>query len=104
MADPAREKQVVDAVPTDLFIGGDWRPATTGKALPVEDPSTSDVLAEVADGNASDALAALEAAAAAQQAWATTPPKDRGEILRKTYEQLNRRADELALLMTLELG
>src|SRR5437899_1678526 len=104
MPDPAREKQVVDAVPTDLFIGGKWRPAVTGGTLAVEDPSTGDVLTEVADGSAEDALAALDAASQVQQSWARTPPRERGEILRRAFEALTVRADELALLMTLEMG
>src|SRR3989440_3391207 len=104
MADPAREKQVVDAVPTELFIGGKWRPPAAGKTLPVEDPSTGDVLTEIADGDAGDALAALDAAATTQESWARTPPRERGEILRRAYEALTNRTDELALLMTLEMG
>jgi succinate-semialdehyde dehydrogenase/glutarate-semialdehyde dehydrogenase len=98
------EAKVLAEVPRQLFIGGQWRPAGGGKTLAVEDPATREVLVEVADGDASDARAALDAAVDAQPGWAATPPRERGEILRRTYEGLMERADELALLMTLEMG
>ncbi len=99
-----REHGAVDAVHKDLFIGGAWRPARGGRTFPVYDPSTSKVLCEVADAEAGDAVAALDAAVAAQQSWAAHPPRERGEILRRGYELLMARQDELALLMTLEMG
>ncbi len=98
------EQAVLDAVPKDLFIGGEWRPAASGKTFPVEDPATGEPLCEVADGDGTDALAALDSAVNAQEAWAARPPRERGEILRRTYELLTERADDLALLMTLEMG
>src|SRR6516164_9337751 len=98
------EAKVLDGVPRQLFIGGEWRSAGGGKTLPVEDPATGEVLVEVADGDATDARAALDAAVDAQAGWAATPPRDRGEILRRTYEELMERADELALLMTMAMG
>jgi succinate-semialdehyde dehydrogenase/glutarate-semialdehyde dehydrogenase len=98
------EQAVLDRVRKDLYIGGQWRPASEGKTLAVEDPSTGMTLAEVADATPEDALAALAAAADAQAAWAATAPRKRGEILRRAYELLLERADELALVMTLEMG
>jgi succinate-semialdehyde dehydrogenase/glutarate-semialdehyde dehydrogenase len=100
----SQEQDVVAAVPKDLFIGGEWREATGGGTLPVEDPSTGEALCQVADATPEDARAALDAAVAAQAAWAATPPRERGEILRRAWEQLVERTDELALLMTLEMG
>lgn len=100
----AQEQTVVDAVPKGLFIGGAWRDATGGGTLAVEDPSTGAELAQVADATADDALAALGAAHDARAEMAAVPPRERGEILRRTYEELVARADELALLMTLEMG
>ena len=98
------EKSVVDNVNKKLFIGGQWRDAEGGKTLDVEDPSTGRVLTEVADASVADAHAALDAAVAAQEPWAATPPRDRGEILRKAFELITERADDLAMLMTLEMG
>jgi succinate-semialdehyde dehydrogenase / glutarate-semialdehyde dehydrogenase len=99
-----RERTVVEAVNTGLFIGGRWRDATDGKTLRVEDPSTGDTLAQVADASVDDGRAALDAACAAQAEWAQTPPRDRGEILRRAYEVITERFEDLALLMTLEMG
>src|SRR3954452_1400174 len=99
-----RESAVVDAVPTGLFIGGKWREASGGARLSVEDPSTGQPLCEVADATADDAVAALDSAVSAQESWAATPPRERGEILRRTFQLMNERADDLALLLTLEMG
>jgi succinate-semialdehyde dehydrogenase/glutarate-semialdehyde dehydrogenase len=98
------ETSVLEQVPKDLLIGGTWRPARGGGTLRVEDPATGETIAEVADAERQDALDALEAAAQAQDSWASHPPRERGEILRRVYELLNARVDELALLMTLEMG
>jgi succinate-semialdehyde dehydrogenase/glutarate-semialdehyde dehydrogenase len=102
-ADP-REREVLDAVPKDLFIGGSWREAAGGARLGVEDPATGEQLVEVADASPEDAKAALAAAADVQAEWAQSAPRERGEILRAAYEKIVARADELALLMTLEMG
>ncbi len=99
-----RERAVLDKVPTQLFIGGRWRAAAGGGTLPVEDPATGEALVEVADAQPQDAMAALDAAAAAQGDWAKHPPRERAEILRRAYEAIIEQADDLALLMTLEMG
>ncbi|HST54993.1 MAG TPA: NAD-dependent succinate-semialdehyde dehydrogenase [Solirubrobacteraceae bacterium] len=104
MAIAPNEQAVLDATPTELYIGGQWRPASGGGTLAVEDPSTGEPLVEVADGQPEDALAALSAAAEQQAEWAASAPRDRGEILRAAYEAIVERTDELALLMTLEMG
>jgi succinate-semialdehyde dehydrogenase/glutarate-semialdehyde dehydrogenase len=98
------EASVIESVPKQLLIGGAWRDAAEGATLPVEDPSSGEVLCEVADAGPDDALDALAAAAKAQPTWAAHPPRERGEILRRGFEALTERADELALLMTLEMG
>jgi succinate-semialdehyde dehydrogenase / glutarate-semialdehyde dehydrogenase len=99
-----RERSVVEAVPKGLFIGGNWRDAGGNATLSVEDPSTGTTLCDVADATPDDAIAALDAAAGAQQSWAETAPRERGEILRGVFDLMNERADDLALLMTLEMG
>jgi succinate-semialdehyde dehydrogenase / glutarate-semialdehyde dehydrogenase len=98
------ETAAVEAAPAQLYIAGEWRDAGGGKTLAVEDPSTGDTIAEVADATADDAKAALDACVAVQEEWAAHPPRERGEILRRVFEAMNERADELALLMTLEMG
>jgi succinate-semialdehyde dehydrogenase / glutarate-semialdehyde dehydrogenase len=104
MSIASTEEAVVEKVPAGLYIGGEWREASAGGTLPVEDPSTGEVLREVADAGPDDAQAALDAAVEAQPAWAATSPNERGEILWRAYVLLNERSDELALLMTLEMG
>jgi succinate-semialdehyde dehydrogenase/glutarate-semialdehyde dehydrogenase len=101
---PDAEARVVDAVPRGLFIAGAWRPAASGATFAVEDPSTGKALCEVADAGAADGMAALDAAVAAQPAFAAMAPRDRGEILRGAFELMMERIDDLALLMTLEMG
>jgi succinate-semialdehyde dehydrogenase / glutarate-semialdehyde dehydrogenase len=101
---PPQEKAAVEAVPTQLLIGGEWRDASGGATLAVEDPSTGESLTEVADATPEDATAALDACVAVQAEWAAHPPRERGEILRRAWERITERADELALVMTLEMG
>jgi succinate-semialdehyde dehydrogenase/glutarate-semialdehyde dehydrogenase len=101
---PEREQAVLDAVPTGLFIGGSWRPAASGGTFAVDDPATGSALVEVADAGPEDGRAALDAAVAAQPGFAAMPPRERGEILRRAYELMIARIDDLALLMTLEMG
>jgi succinate-semialdehyde dehydrogenase/glutarate-semialdehyde dehydrogenase len=99
----ANEQQVLNDAPDRLFIGGEWREGERGQ-LPVEDPSTGETLCEVADASPADAQAALDAAVAAGPGWADHPPRERGEILRRAFTAIVERADDLALLMTLEMG
>ncbi|MGH2951106.1 MAG: NAD-dependent succinate-semialdehyde dehydrogenase [Solirubrobacterales bacterium] len=104
MGTPGAEQTTLEGLPDGMLIGGDWRQASGGETLAVEDPSTGEAIREVPDGTPEDAKAALEAACAAQAGWAATPPNERGEILWRAFEALNERADELALVMTLEMG
>ncbi|SKB07273.1 NAD-dependent succinate-semialdehyde dehydrogenase [Aeromicrobium choanae] len=87
-----------------LFIAGQWRDAEGGATFEVENPATGETLATVADASVADGRAALDAAVAAQADWARTAPRDRGEILRRAFEIITDRADELAEQMTAEMG
>ncbi|MEU4563017.1 NAD-dependent succinate-semialdehyde dehydrogenase [Actinoplanes sp. NPDC023936] len=89
---------------TELFIGGKWVPASSSSRFDVLDPATGDTIASVADGGEADAIAAVDAAAAAGPAWAATPPRVRAEVLRKAFTLMTERADELAKLISLENG
>ncbi|MGH2833178.1 MAG: NAD-dependent succinate-semialdehyde dehydrogenase [Solirubrobacteraceae bacterium] len=104
MSDAARESALLQEVPKDLYIAGEWRGASGGGTLMVEDPATGQTLTEIADAQPEDGLAALSAAAQAQDAWSSHPPRERSEILRRAYEALVAQTEELALLMTLEMG
>jgi succinate-semialdehyde dehydrogenase / glutarate-semialdehyde dehydrogenase len=98
------EAEVLAAVPKELFIAGQWRASGSGAQLEVEDPATGQVLCQIADAGEADARAALDAAAEAQTDWAQYPPRERGEILRRAFEMIVERTDELATLMSLEMG
>jgi succinate-semialdehyde dehydrogenase / glutarate-semialdehyde dehydrogenase len=100
---PSQEQQVVDRVPKQLYIAGEWRDGAKG-TLTVEDPSTEEPLCDVADASVDDAKAALDAAVDAGPEFAAMAPRERGEILRRAFETITERRDELALLMTLEMG
>ena len=97
------EQQILDQVPKQLYIGGEWRDGAKG-SLGVEDPATGEILCDVADASTDDAKAALTAAADAGPEWLQRAPRERGDILRRAFEAIVARADELALLMTLEMG
>lgn len=101
---PEEESRVLAGVPKGLLIDGRWRPAGSGRELEVEDPATGVVLASVADAGTEDAVAALDAAARSQKAWAASAPRERGEVLRRAFEAMVEAKDDLALLMTLEMG
>jgi succinate-semialdehyde dehydrogenase/glutarate-semialdehyde dehydrogenase len=90
--------------PTGLFIGGHWRPSTSAATFAVVDPATEETLADVADAEIIDGLAACDAAAAALTSWARTAPRERGELLRAAFEQMLAEADRLAYIMSLENG
>ena len=102
--DMTAERAALDAVPTQLLIGGTWRDASGGGTLPVEDPATGETLVEVADATVEDGKAALGAADEAFRSFRDVAPRERGEILRRAYEELTARTEEFAMLMTLEMG
>src|SRR5438876_1496785 len=97
------EQKILDEVPKQLYIAGEWRDGAKG-TLSVEDPSTGESLCNIADASTDDAKAALTAAVEGGPEWSAHPPRERGEILRRAFEALITRADDLALLMTLEMG
>ncbi|BBY64950.1 NAD-dependent succinate-semialdehyde dehydrogenase [Mycolicibacterium helvum] len=101
MSNPDIER-LLSSVPTGLWIGGEEQPGSS--TFEVYDPANDTVLTSVADATAEDAVAALDAACAVQAEWAATPARDRGEILRSVFETIIARADDLATLMTLEMG
>src|SRR3979409_1439147 len=91
-------------VPTDLWIGGKGRKASDGGRFDVIDPATERKIASVASATVEDARAALDAAEGAFAGWAGRKPRERAEILRKSYELIMRDAERLAKLITLENG
>lgn len=98
------EARVIGAVEKRLFIDGKWVDASEGRTFEVTDPATGIALCSVADASPDDGMAALDAAVAAQREFAAVAPRARADILTRSYELLHERVDDLALLMTLEMG
>ncbi len=101
MANPDISR-ILASVPTGLWIGGEERPGSS--TFDVTNPATDEVLVSIANADAGDAIAALDAACAVQDSWAATPARERGEILRAVFEAIIDKADDFATLMTLEMG
>ena len=95
---------IIAGLGTGIHVDGTWRDASSGATFQVINPANGQVVANVADGGDPDATAAIEAAGRAQAGWAAVPARERSEILRRAFELLTERADELALLMTTEMG
>ena len=100
----AAETTLLDSVPDGLFIGGEWAPAISGATLKVYDPATGEMIKTIASAGVEDGAAAMDAAVNAAADWASTPPRERAELLRRAFEEIRERQDEVALLMTLEMG
>ena len=95
---------IITGLGTGIHVDGTWRDATNGATFEVLNPATGQVIATIADGGDNDATAAIEAAGRTQASWAAVPARERAEILRRAYELLIERTDEIALLMTTEMG
>jgi succinate-semialdehyde dehydrogenase / glutarate-semialdehyde dehydrogenase len=104
MSQEGREAGVLAAVPKQLSIGGQWVDAEGAATFDVLDPATGVMLCQVADASPADGMRALEVAVAAQADFATLPPQARADMLTRAFTLLHERIDDLALLMTLEMG
>lgn len=96
------EKQVLDALPSGLFIGGEW--VQTTNTIPVINPAKGEAFAEVADATPEQAMQALDAAADSAASWANTKPRERAELLRRVFDTIEERKELFAALMTMEMG
>ncbi len=86
-----------------VFIGGQWLPGSAGE-FDVENPADRTVIDQVSDGGPAEATAAVDAAASALPAWSAMPPRQRSEILRRTYELMVRDTEDLAVMISAENG
>ena len=96
--------ELIERVPKQIFLAGRWRDAADKGRFAVTDPGNERLLCEVADAQDADVHEAIEAAVGARDGWAATPARERGEILRRAWQLMTDRADDLARLMTLEMG
>lgn len=88
----------------DLFIGGEWRPGRSSERIDVTNPADESVIASVADATVADAIEAVDAADSALVEWSVTPPRQRAEVLRRCFDLMTERAEDLAYLISLENG
>ncbi|TAM71848.1 MAG: NAD-dependent succinate-semialdehyde dehydrogenase [Microbacteriaceae bacterium] len=98
------ESELLARVPDELFIGGEWVAGSAAAPIQVHDPATGAVIKTIANASPADGIRALDAAVAAAESWAATPPRARGELLRRAFDLLQERREDFALLMTLEMG
>lgn len=103
MDQPPHPLHLIGSIPKQLYIAGKWVDGSNG-TFEVENPATAEILCEVADAGPDDGLRALDAAVDKQQEWASVAPRERGEILRRSWELLHARIEELALVLMLEMG
>ena len=96
--------QLIQSIPTDMYIGGGWTPSSDGERFDVRDPATEAVIASVANGTAVDAVSAVDAASSAGPHWANRSPRDRSEILRKAYDLMIDRREDYATVISREEG
>jgi len=96
--------KLIDSIPTNLYIGGEWLPSEDGRSIDVVDPATEQVIASVASGSAADATQAVDAAFEAGAEWAATAPRVRAEVLRKAFELMTERKQEFATIISREEG
>ncbi len=89
--------------PTEMFVDGKWTGGSAG-SFAVLNPSTGAEIASVPRAGADDVTAAVSAAASAQPGWAATPPRERSDVLRRTFDLMIERKEDLAFLMSLEMG
>ena len=98
------DSELVEGIPTDLYLDGTWRPASDGARLDVHDPATGALIASVASATIDDGMTAVTAAHDALRSWGDTAPRQRAEILRRAFEIMTTRADEIAELIVRENG
>lgn len=99
-----QNNEFIKGLPNDLFIDGKFAPALEGGRFDVIDPATEEAIASVANGSEADAMLALDAAERASAAWAATSPRERAEILRRAFDLMMARSEDLARLISLENG
>ena len=87
-----------------MYINGEWVESSSGEMIEVENPTNGEIIGAVQAGNAEDGKRALEAAAAAQPAWAATPAVERGNILMRLMDKLSEKREHFARLLTMEQG
>lgn len=101
---PNNASEVIESVPTNMWIGARQTEPCSGHRFDVVNPATASILTQVADAGPADGMRALDLACRVQPIWATTPARQRSEILWRAFESVRARSEQFATLMTLEMG
>jgi succinate-semialdehyde dehydrogenase / glutarate-semialdehyde dehydrogenase len=105
MTQALRDRLADPTLLTDLaLVAGRWIGADSGRTFPVDNPSTGEVLLEVPDMSRAEAKRAIDAAHAAQKPWAQLTAAARGKILRNWFNLMMENQDDLATILTAEMG
>ncbi|MGY6632696.1 MAG: NAD-dependent succinate-semialdehyde dehydrogenase [Alkalilacustris sp.] len=89
---------------TRAYVAGDWVDAADGATFPVSNPARGDVICHVADLGRAEAARAIEVAEAARHPWAARTAKERAQIMRRWFDLMVENADDLATILTAEMG
>jgi acyl-CoA reductase-like NAD-dependent aldehyde dehydrogenase len=87
-----------------MFVGGAWAPAETGETFTAESPATGEQIGDVPYGGRADALRAIVAANGAANGWARLTAFERAALMHRVGDEIERRRDELARILTLDQG
>jgi acyl-CoA reductase-like NAD-dependent aldehyde dehydrogenase len=92
------------ATRVEMFYGGSFHPAASGKVFQTVEPATGAILAEVADGDRDDLEAALEHASRAASIWGGWAPRERGDAVAALGRRIIERANEIGLIDARDTG
>ncbi|KAI2799764.1 hypothetical protein BLOT_014696 [Blomia tropicalis] len=89
---------------SNAYIGGEWRPSISGKQFDVFNPANNELIGNVTECNRQDAIDAVNAAKEAFRTWSSTTAKERAQLLQKLYQSQMEHSEQLAQLITIEMG
>ncbi len=101
---PQNRREQMNYPNVQLLIDGKWRPAASGRTIPVLNPATEETVGTVAHAAKSDLDEALAAAERGFKLWRAVSPYERSKVMRKAAVLMRERADQIATIMTLEQG
>ncbi|WP_066292418.1 NAD-dependent succinate-semialdehyde dehydrogenase [Bacillus sp. FJAT-29937] len=104
MLQATKQISLIDLENVKLFINGEWKTASNGSSFSVKNPNTGEVVAEVPRGAKEETKAAIEAANAAFPKWAKLTANERADYILKVRDLMLEHEDELATIMSLEMG
>lgn len=101
---PSTQASAIAGVCTDLWIGGQWREASSNERFEIIDPATEKKVTTVASATVEDCRSALDAAEQGLETWSARTPRERAEVLRRAWELVMKQHERLARIITIENG